>query len=114
MKREDVVISTKLFFGTGKIFNETTPPPTVMGLSRKHVIEGALRSLKKLQTDYVDIIFGSRLDYGTPLEEICRAFSWLVDKGYALYWGISEWPVEATVQAIKICHELNLNAPVTE
>ena len=48
------------------------------------------------------------------MEEICKAFSWLVDKGYAMYWGISEWPVEATMEAIKLCHEKGLNPPVTE
>ncbi|CDW88343.1 aldo keto reductase family protein [Stylonychia lemnae] len=112
--RESVVVSTKLMFGTGSIFNVKTPPPTVVGLSRKHVIEGALRSLRKLQMEYVDIIFGSRFDQYSPLEEICRAFSWLVEKGYALYWGVSEWPIDATVEAIKLCHELNLRAPVVE
>ena len=112
--RESVVISTKLMFGTGRIFNVKTPAPTVVGLSRKHVIEGCLRSLKKLQTEYVDIIFGSRFDQHTPLEEICKAFSWLVEHGYAMYWGVSEWPIDATIEAIKICHELNLRAPVVE
>jgi len=48
-------------------------------LSRKHIIEGARNSLKRLQMDYVDVIFCHRPDYQTPLEETCRAMSWLID-----------------------------------
>jgi aryl-alcohol dehydrogenase-like predicted oxidoreductase len=48
-------------------------------LSRKHVIEGTINSLKRLQLDYVDVIFAHRYDYETPLEETCRAFSWIID-----------------------------------
>ena len=89
VKREEIVVSTKLFHGAGpqdvemgfidhmkyymdKGVNE-------VGLSRKHIIEGAKASLKRLQLNYVDILFGHRPDYDTPLEETCRAFSWIVD-----------------------------------
>ena len=48
VKRSDIVVSTKLMFGSGRIFNPTPPAPTLTGLNRKHVIEGALRSLQKL------------------------------------------------------------------
>ena len=114
MKREDIVVSTKLYFGNGNIFDRANAPPNCTGLSRKHIIEGAKISLRKLQLDYVDIIFGSRPDFETPLEETGRAFSWLVDKGYALYWGTSEWPVEMITEAVRLCHELGLTPPVVE
>ena len=58
------------------------------GLSRKHIIEGAKASLKRLQTSYFDILFASRPDRETPLEEICRAFSWEVNNNLNLYWVI--------------------------
>ena len=74
VKREEIVVSTKVFFGT-KI------PAHIngSGLSRKHIIEGLKNSLKRLQLDYVDIVFAHRADAETPLEETVRAFSWVID-----------------------------------
>jgi aryl-alcohol dehydrogenase-like predicted oxidoreductase len=106
VKREELVVSTKLFWAAG--------PGTVMerftyyrgiglnqsGLSRKHIIEGAYASLKRLQLSYVDVLFAHRPDRDTPLEEICRAFSWIIDNGLAHYWGTSEWEPEIIVEAI--------------
>lgn len=81
--RKNLVISTKLIrVGNG---------PNDIGLSRKRIIEGTKASLKRLQLDYVDIIFAHRPDYSAPLEEIVRGFSWLIDNGLAHYWGTSEW-----------------------
>lgn len=81
--RKNLVISTKLIkVGTG---------PNDIGLSRKRIIEGCKASLKRLQLDYVDIIFAHRPDYSVPMEEIVRGFSWLIDIGLANYWGTSEW-----------------------
>jgi len=69
--RKDYIVSVKLFFG-GEGVNDR-------GNSRKHIIEGARRSLKLLQLDYCDLIFSHRPDFNTPLEETVRAFSWLID-----------------------------------
>jgi aryl-alcohol dehydrogenase-like predicted oxidoreductase len=106
VKREEIVVSTKLFFGAG--------PGTVMermtyfkgignnqsGLSRKHIIEGIKGSLKRLQLDYVDVLFAHRPDRETPLEEICRAFNWVINNNLATYWGTSEWDPDTIVEAI--------------
>ena len=51
-------------------------------MSRKHIIEGCKDSLERMGLDYCDLIFSHRPDFDTPLEETCRAFSWLIDKGY--------------------------------
>ena len=81
--RKNFVVSTKLIkVGAG---------PNDIGLSRKRIIEGTKASLKRLQLDYVDVIFAHRPDYDAPLEELVRAFSWLIDNGLAHYWGTSEW-----------------------
>ena len=77
--REEIVISTKIFWKTRSIKNNF---PNTIGLSRKHIIEGCLNSLKCLQLDYVDILFAHRYDYSTPLEETCRAFNYLINEGY--------------------------------
>ena len=82
--RKDYVLSTKILKSSWTGVNDTL-------LSRKHIIEGTRNCLKRLQTDYVDLIYAHRPDYDTPLEETVRAFSWLIDNGLALYWGTSEW-----------------------
>lgn len=73
--REEYVVSTKLFFNGVPI--DLTKINTY-GLSRKKIIEGTRKSLKNLNLDYVDIIFCHRFDPDTPMEEICRAFDWII------------------------------------
>jgi aryl-alcohol dehydrogenase-like predicted oxidoreductase len=71
LPREELVISTKLFkIGSG--VND-------MFLSRKHIIEGTKNSLRRLQVDYVDVLFCHRPDYETPLEETCKALNWIIE-----------------------------------
>ncbi|OIW34616.1 voltage-gated potassium channel beta-2 subunit [Coniochaeta ligniaria NRRL 30616] len=82
-KRSDIVVSTKLFWGG--------PGPNDTGLSKKHLFEGMRASLKRLDLEYVDIVMAHRPDALTPMEEIVRAFTEIVQSGQALYWGTSEW-----------------------
>lgn len=110
VRREEVVISTTIFFET---FFPPFPPNTI-GLSRKKVIEATKSSLKRLQLEYLDLVIAGRPDLDTPLEETCRAFSWLVDQGLTFYWGTSEWAATLVTDAIDICHKLGLHAPVTD
>ena len=93
LPRSDIVLSTKVYFGASK-----DPKPTARGLSRKHIIEGLKASLQRLQVDYVDIVFAHRLDATTPIEEIVRAFNWVIEQGWAFYWGTSEWPAESIAE----------------
>jgi voltage-dependent potassium channel beta subunit len=104
--RENLVISTKIF-RSGFL-------PNQLFLSRKHIIEGLNNSLKRLQLDYVDIVFCHRPDYDTPLEETCKAMSYLIEQGKAFYWGTSEWPADRISKAIELCERLNLHKPVVE
>jgi len=83
-------------------------------LSRKHIIEGTRNSLKRLQLDYVDVIFCHRPDFDTPLEETCRAMNSVIEMGHAFYWGTSEWPADYITKAIELCTQLNLHKPITE
>lgn len=86
--RHELVISSKVFFPTGEGTNDR-------GLSRKHIFESIDRSLKNLQTDYLDLYFCHRFDPNTPLIETLTALSDLVDQGKILYYGVSEWtPVQ--------------------
>lgn len=106
LKRESIVVSTKIFkIGDGVNDNF---------MSRKHIVEGLKNSLKRLQLDYVDVVFSHRPDFQTPLEETCRAFSWLIDQGLSLYWGTSEWPASRITEAFGLCEKYNLHKPICE
>jgi voltage-dependent potassium channel beta subunit len=105
-KRSDLVISTKIFWG-GKGPNDT-------GLSRKHLIEGANSALKRLQMDYVDLIFCHRPDIFTPIEEIVWTMNLLIQQGKAFYWGTSEWPAAMIMDAYGIALREHLIPPTME
>jgi len=104
--RSELVISTKIFWG-GKKSNQT-------GLSRKHIIEGCNAALKRLDLEYVDLIFCHRPDIYTPIEETVRAMNFLLDQGKAFYWGTSEWPADEIMQAHAVATRLNLVGPLME
>jgi voltage-dependent potassium channel beta subunit len=104
--REDLVISTKIFWG-GNGPNDT-------GLSRKHLLEGTKNSLKRLQLDYVDLLFCHRPDANTPIEETVLAMDYLVRNGYAFYWGTSEWSADQITEAYRVAEELNCIKPTME
>jgi len=84
-RRESLELFTKVFFPTGP------KGPNDSGLSRKHISESINASLKRLQTDYVDLYQAHRYDHETPLEETMQAFADVVRAGKALYIGVSEW-----------------------
>jgi len=109
IRRSDLVISTKVYYGING-----RKGPNDMGLSRKHIIEGTLDSLKRLQMDYVDIIFAHRSDPNVPMLEIVRAFNWLIAQGKAFYWATSEWSAEQIEEAHQIAEKYNLHAPIAD
>lgn len=106
VRRPDLVVATKLF-GGGAGVNDR-------GLSRKHLVEGMQRSLARLRLTYVDVVLCHRPDSTTPIEEIVRAMNHIVEKGWALYWGTSEWPAVDIASAIAVARELRLVGPVVE
>jgi len=97
-RRESVEIFTKVYFPTGQGQNDR-------GLSRKHIMESAHASLRRLQTDYVDLYRPTATTTRPPLEETLRAFDDLVRQGKALYIGVSEWRAEQIAAALKIAGE---------
>lgn len=105
-RREDLVVSTKIFWG-GNGANDT-------GLSRKHLLEGTKNSLRRLQLDYVDLLFCHRPDLETPIEETVLAMDYLVRQGYVLYWGTSEWSATQIESAYQIAEKLNCIKPSME
>lgn len=88
LRREGLEILTKVYWPVAE------KGPNDCGLSRKHIFESINGSLKRLQTDYVDLYQAHRFDYETPLEETMQAFADLVKMGKVLYVGVSEWNAE--------------------
>lgn len=81
-RRDEIVLATKVFNAMGPGMNQK-------GLSRKHIMEGVDASLKRLQTDYIDLYIIHRLDPETEMEEICEALDAVVRAGKVLYLGAS-------------------------
>ena len=102
IRRESVEICTKVFWPTGS-------GPNDRGLSRKHIMESAHASLRRLQTDYLDLYQAHRYDHETPLEETLRAFDDLVRQGKVLYIGVSEWRAEEISAALGIAGQMGLD-----
>ena len=99
-RREGLEILTKVYWPV----SEKKPNDT--GLSRKHIMESINGSLKRLQTDYVDLYQAHRFDVETPLEETMQAFADIVRQGKALYIGVSEWNAEQIRAGHKLSKEL--------
>ena len=97
-KRSDFVISSKVYWPMSDNINDR-------GLSRKHIMESVEGSLKRLGTDYLDLYFCHRYDEETPLEEVVRAMSDLVQQGKVLYWGTSVWEADQLTGAVDIARQ---------
>ncbi|PRX48512.1 aryl-alcohol dehydrogenase-like predicted oxidoreductase [Prauserella shujinwangii] len=101
-RRESLEIFTKVFWPTGP------GGPNDKGLGRKHIMESAHASLKRLQTDYIDLYQAHRFDHTVPLEETMLAFADLVRQGKVLYIGVSEWNAEQITRGAALARELNV------
>jgi aryl-alcohol dehydrogenase-like predicted oxidoreductase len=106
VRRESVEICTKVYWPTGPGRNDR-------GLSRKHVMESAHASLRRLQADYLDLYQAHRYDHETPLAETLRAFEDLVRQGKVLYVGVSEWRAEEIAAALRIADEMGFDRIVS-
>ncbi len=106
VRRESLEIFTKVYWPTG-------PGPNDRGLSRKHITESLHGSLRRLQTDYVDLYQAHRFDNETPLEETLKTFDDLVRQGKVLYVGVSEWTADQIGRALKIADEMGFDRLVS-
>ncbi|MBW4702462.1 MULTISPECIES: aldo/keto reductase family protein [unclassified Micromonospora] len=100
-RREGLEIFTKVYWPTGPGRNDR-------GLSRKHIMESINGSLRRLQTDHVDLYQAHRYDYSTPLEETMEAFADVVRAGKAHYIGVSEWKASQLREAHALARELRI------
>jgi len=105
-RREGLVLSTKIYWG-GRGPNDT-------GLSHKHIIEGVNNALRRLQVEYVDLLYCHRPDPNTPIEETVRAIDILIKQGKVFYWGTSEWSAADILRADAIARQCGLTPPSVE
>ncbi|MEU1731576.1 aldo/keto reductase family protein [Streptosporangium sp. NPDC020145] len=106
VRRESLEIFTKVYWPTGS-------GPNDRGLSRKHITESIHGSLRRLQTDYVDLYQAHRFDYETPLEETLKTFDDLVRQGKVLYVGVSEWTADQIAAALRIADDMGFDRLVS-
>ena len=92
-RRPKIVLATKLHFSTGE-------GPNDQGLSRRHIMQAAEASLRRLQTDYIDLLYMHCWDPLTPLEESLRALDDLVRAGKVRYLGISNFKAWQVMKAV--------------
>ncbi len=106
--RERYVVSTKFFWGI------VESPNMKNTLNRKYLMGAIDGSLKRLQLDYVDLVYCHRPDPDTPMEETVWAMHDMIERGKALYWGTSEWDAPGIRSACDIAEKHHLRKPVVE
>jgi aryl-alcohol dehydrogenase-like predicted oxidoreductase len=102
VRRESYELFTKVYWPTG-------PGKNDRGLSRKHIMESCHASLKRLNTDHIDLYQLHRFDFETPLEESLSALDDLVRQGKVMYVGFSEWTAEQIARGLKIQDQRGYN-----
>jgi voltage-dependent potassium channel beta subunit len=106
--RLSYLVSTKFFWGiTDDVNGQNT-------LNRKYLLNGITESLKRLKMDFVDLVYCHRPDPNTPIEETVWAMHDMIQRGYALYWGTSEWSASEIREAWNIADKHHLHKPIVE
>lgn len=103
--RHDWILATKVCNRTGSGHNDE-------GLSRLHIMNAIESSLRNLQTDYIDIYYLHRPDYGTPIDETMEAMHRLLVDGKIRYIGVSNFSSWSIVDILHLCKERLISAPV--
>ena len=104
-RRSQVIVATKVGMKIG-------PTPADQGLSRAHVLREIDRSLRRLQTDYVDLYYMHKPDPDTPLVESVQVFNDLVNAGKIRYWAISNFSAYQIEQLLQVCDAHGWHRPV--
>ena len=104
-RRQHLVLASKCFFPMSEDVNDR-------GLSRKHIFESVEQSLRRLDTDYLDLYQCHRPDPLTPIRETVMAMDDLIRQGKILYWGVSMWPADQIAEAVQFARDRGLHAPI--
>lgn len=99
--RQDIVLATK-------VRGQMWPGPNGEGLSRSHIIRACEGSLRRLQTDYIDLYQCHWADLNTPIEETLSALDHLVESGKVRYLGASNYPAWRLMEALAVSDKRRL------
>lgn len=105
-KREEVIIGTKAF-------GSMSAHPLQKGLSARHLINACNASLRRLNTDYIDLYQCHRYDVNTPLTEVIHTMQLLIQSGKIRYWGVSQWSAVQITNAVRICEQQGWIKPIS-
>ena len=109
--RLDYVVSTKFYWGLETPGLKVNQRNT---LNRKYLSQAIDGSLKRMQLDFIDLVYCHRPDPLTPIDETVWAMSDMITQGKALYWGTSEWSAADIRAAYEIAERHHLHKPVME
>lgn len=104
-RRDEIVLATKVFGAMGSNPNDS-------GLSRRNILSAVEASLKRLNTDYIDIYYMHSPDYNTALEESLSAMDSLVKAGKIRYIGVSNYAAWQIADILALCDKRGFTAPV--
>ncbi len=104
-RRDDVILATKVRFRKGD-------GPNNIGLSRRHILHEVENSLRRLQTDYIDLYYAHMWDPLTPLEETLRAFQDLITTGKVRYIGVSNFKAWQLMKALAMSDSYGWARPI--
>ncbi len=106
--RHSYVVTSKFFWGIHDGVN------TRNTLNRKYLMEAIPAALERFGLEHLDVVYAHRADPATPIAETVRAFSDAIDRGWAHYWGTSEWSAYEIREALDVAERSGLHAPITE
>jgi aryl-alcohol dehydrogenase-like predicted oxidoreductase len=95
-----------------KLANPTGRGPNDRGLSRRHCLDAAEASLRRLGVEAIDILYLHREDPTTPLAETVRAMADLVGQGKILHFGLSNFRAWRVAEVCRLCDEMGIDRPV--
>jgi aryl-alcohol dehydrogenase-like predicted oxidoreductase len=105
--REKIVLASKVHFPMGE-------SPNQRGNSRVHILRAVENSLKRLQTDVIDIYLLHRPDFLTPQEETLRTMDDLISQGKIRYFGTSTFPAWMIMEGIAVSEKYRFAKPIVE
>ena len=95
-----------------KLANPMGPGPNERGLSRRHIVSAVDASLKRLNTDWIDVLYLHREDPSTPLEETLAAVAHLIERGKVHHFGVSNFRAWRVARVAEMCRAMGIGAPI--
>lgn len=95
-----------------KVGNPMGPGPNQSGMSRKWIIQAAEGCLRRLGTDYIDILYIHKADFAAPMEEMVQAFADLIRAGKMRYFGVSNFKAWRMAETVHLAREAGIGRPV--